>query len=249
MKTCLSRTLAVASITLIVALTGYAQIIDSLPFAITKPGTYTLARDLTLSGSGRGRPAMTAITVEASNVVIDLGGFTLTGYSTPSGGLTDGIDNIVTGISRPITNVTIQNGTITGFDLGVAFDNTQFVCQNLSLPDNSSIGIAAGLCRFSTIKNCLIVSSSSTEGDHGIVLSECVGIVVKNNQIAHQSSGCFSSQQEGGNPSNSNSFIYNNIASCTIGLYLGSADKYQGNVTTNCQTPFEGGIAVGQENN
>jgi hypothetical protein len=163
-------------------MSGYAQTIDAVPFVITKPGTYTLAKDLTLH-SVRGPGATTAMTVEASNVVIDLGGFTLFGYKTPSGGVTDGISNVATGISPSITNLTIQNGTITGFDLAVLLEGTQFVCQNLRLFNNSSFGIEAGGCRFSTIQNCLIIGLGTREGglqDAGVLLDECVGIVVKN---------------------------------------------------------------------
>jgi hypothetical protein len=46
-----------------------------------------------------------------------------------------------------------------------------------------------------------------------------------------------------------NSFIANQIANCLFGLILGSLDKYQGNVTNRCLTPFLGGVAVGDENN
>jgi hypothetical protein len=68
----LTRILALASVSFILAMSGYATTIESVPFTITKTGTYTLDGNLTLSGTNA-----TAITVNASNVVIDLTGFTL----------------------------------------------------------------------------------------------------------------------------------------------------------------------------
>jgi hypothetical protein len=63
---------------------------------------------------------------------------------------------------------------------------------------------------------------------------------------ANYTQGCLT---EGNQQSSNNSFIYNNIANCTAGLFLLPGDKYQGNVTIKCATPFLEGIAVGQENN
>jgi hypothetical protein len=69
--------------------------ISSLPFAITQPGSYVVVRNL--SGAAGG------ITVAASNVTIDLNGFTLTG------------DRLVLGhgiIVVPSDNVSVQNGVL-----------------------------------------------------------------------------------------------------------------------------------------
>jgi hypothetical protein len=72
---------------------------------ITKAGTYVLDGNLTLSGTG-----LYAVTVDASNVVIDLNGFTLkNGTGTNNGILT----------TSAAMNVTIQDGTITGFSNAV----------------------------------------------------------------------------------------------------------------------------------
>jgi hypothetical protein len=231
----------------ILAMSGYAQTIDTVPFVITKPGNYTLITDLTLSQTAQ---STTAIFVKADNVVIDLRGFTLAGYNT-GGNTTYGIANVnKLGIPKPITNLTIQGGTITGFDVAVQLGNAQFVVQNLSVL-NDVFGVSATTCLFSSIRNCLIVSTLSPTnpvGQGGVDLFGCTGIVVKNNQIGNQSIGGLT-QETGGTPSKGCSFIYNNFANCPTGLLLGSVDKYQGNVTTNCPTPFSGGTAVGTENN
>jgi hypothetical protein len=80
--------------------------IHSDGIAIKEPGTYTLANDITWNPSAK---ANSAITIEASNVTLDLAGFTLTAtVSDKSQGLAG-----VT-VAGPAVDVTIRNGTIAG---------------------------------------------------------------------------------------------------------------------------------------
>jgi hypothetical protein len=97
--------------------------ITYLPFAIATPGKYVLNSDLTFTGVG-----LYAITVSASNVIIDLRGHTLAGGR---------------GILIENSNVTVKNGTINtelyanntsnidlekitfGFDFGVWWSNVK----------------------------------------------------------------------------------------------------------------------------
>lgn len=72
--------------------------ITSLPFTIDQPGVYCLTSNLDLSSSEDG------IVVEAEHVVIDLGGFKLTGPGQSSGG---------SAISGEVSSVEIRNGFIT----------------------------------------------------------------------------------------------------------------------------------------
>jgi hypothetical protein len=81
--------------------------IGSLPFTITDPGTYCLTGNLT-AGAG-----VAGIDVVSADVVIDLGGFRLDG-----GGDSDG-----SGIRTVRRNVTVQNGTVTGWgNFGIELD-------------------------------------------------------------------------------------------------------------------------------
>lgn len=76
----------------------------SVPFTISAPGKYVLVEDVSLQ---RGT---VAITVTASNVTIDLGGYTLSDGSVP---------NQHTGISASgVNNLVIQNGSISQFQGG-----------------------------------------------------------------------------------------------------------------------------------
>jgi len=88
--------------------------ITSVPIAITSPGLYYLANNLTLSS-----PDLNAITVGADDVTIDLNGFCLTGPGKGSGTLNSGIRLFGTR-----SNVEIRNGSIKAFGFkGIKFEN------------------------------------------------------------------------------------------------------------------------------
>ena len=226
MKTHLTKLLLLTSMLPLFAISGFAINIGSVPYTIKKSGTYTLDRNLSYSGTGN------AITVKASNVVLDLNGYTLTGT-----------DTTIAIFGGSVKNVTVQNGTITGFSVGVEFGSgSQELLQNLTVSNASAAGVELINSTSGTIQNCFIPGNSSP-GPDGVYLGGCQGIVVKNNQISNQSVGCDS------NDSSGNIFIANQLTNCSYGLYLGTPDKYQGNVTTACTTPFTGGTPVGFENN
>lgn len=93
--------------------------ISTVPFSITAPGSYCLTRSFqTPIASGA------AISVEADNVTVDLKGFTLEG--------TAGGKTLAYGVhSMNRSRVTVRNGTIAGFYLGILLNT-----NNLSLSQN-----------------------------------------------------------------------------------------------------------------
>lgn len=142
--------------------------ISSLPFVISQPGHYYLTRNLT-GGAGT-----TGIAVNASNVTIDLGGFTLTGAATNGAGIeatqyqfairiTNGnFKNWGTAIAlyptvySRVDNVTIIDAENVGIDLG--FFSVAEDC-------NVSSGAHAGInVRASTLRNCTVIDN----GDSGV---------------------------------------------------------------------------------
>ena len=70
------------------------------PFVINSAGSYYLTGNLAVSGA-------TAITVNASNVTVDLNGFTISSTASPAAGTT-----VLIGSGR--ASVTVQNGNISG---------------------------------------------------------------------------------------------------------------------------------------
>jgi hypothetical protein len=90
---------------------GVGTKITSAPYTINEPGFYYLGKNLNSTGDG--------ITVNSSNVTIDLMGFSIMGADrTVSGSV--GIK-----LFNEVKNVEIRNGTIRQFDLGIYMDTMQ----------------------------------------------------------------------------------------------------------------------------
>ena len=99
--------------------------ITGLPYTISAPGTYILAADLPFS-----TPGGTAITIGASNVILDLGGHKITNFSPPSS--TTPASGVYASAGR-LSNVTVRNGTIAGFDTGIEVDGDPFIANTVTI--------------------------------------------------------------------------------------------------------------------
>ncbi len=84
-----------------------STLISELPYVISVPGTYQLASDLYY-----GETTGSAISVQATGVIIDLSGHKLWSDAGPTT-MATGID------SSQQSNITVQNGTIAGFLFGI----------------------------------------------------------------------------------------------------------------------------------
>jgi len=209
-------------------------VITGLPYTITAPGTYVLESNLTANNTD-------GIVVDASNVSINLGPYALIQaqpfYHT-------------TGINvGHVDNVNIQNGTITGFTVGVVLgapsstlkNSYVFTSQSPS-PYSDGVQVTANDCQ---VENCTLVFragySSQPYYYSGIEIVGCGGVKVRDCQISGYPYGISTDLY------NQPSFLIGNYESnCVCGLILNAGDKYQKNVTTNCYVA--GGIAVGREN-
>ena len=231
MKTYLTRTLALASTWSLLVMSGYATVIESVPYVIHTPGTYTLDGSVSLAPGGG-----TAIQVNASNVLIDLKGFTLSATdSTPQ--------SLGILVATGTTHITVQNGSINGFLYGIEMSCTHFVVQDLQFFANwYAINARASGSGKGLIQNCFVDGAGYQTA--GFILG-CNENVVKNNQILN----FYGPNGVGVLSNGGNLFIGNSIFNCGIGLVLGSSDKYQSNLTVFCGTPFSGGTAVGDDNN
>jgi len=146
---------------------GAGTEIRSLPYTISSPGFYYIKRDLTSAGAG--------ITVDASNVTIDLMGNSLVGPG--SGG---GCGVLFGGL---VTNVEIRNGTVTNWGFIGIYGQDQEIAKsnrviNVRAIDNGDMGIDL-LGRGHIIMNC----TASYNGDHGI--NAGMGSTVRDNVAAH----------------------------------------------------------------
>lgn len=120
-------------------------------FTISTPGHYYLTRDVRVTGAQNG------ITISASEVSVDLGGFRVDGNDTIG---TYGI--IITGSQ---TDITIENGVVKDFHVGLHTNNGQRVradgIQALSNVRGMEIGAV------SVVSDCV----SSSNAETGIYLS------------------------------------------------------------------------------
>lgn len=112
------------------------------PVLVTQPGRYLLTSNLLANG-----PGVTAISIAASPVELDLGGFTIDGGSSCTGypvasctGSTSANGILVSGTNR-VTR--IRNGTVRGFDTGIELGSAQdgTVLEDLAVSDNRADGI------------------------------------------------------------------------------------------------------------
>ena len=121
--------------------------VSGFPFIISNPGSYRLTGNLTAPASTSG------INVTAPHVTIDLNGFLITGPGTLSG--------VVNGISaQGIGDVTVENGTLTGFGDGVDVGSFGIV-RNVHA-DANGVGIEVG--NNSVVEGCTANNSTSIFG-------------------------------------------------------------------------------------
>jgi len=187
-----------------VAETTLCTQITSIPWTISAPGIYCLDSDFNVSmASGVG------ITINASNVTLDMNRHTLTNLTTNNSSY--GIDLVEQ------KNVVIKNGAVQGFYIGVAlfdaspYNNTQGnVIQDIAVIKSEVIGIyvqgqsnlvydnrvsetggpygAMGIIVFGlndvVRDNDVTGTGSLVQNGIGIYCYQCTGAVVENNRVS-----------------------------------------------------------------
>lgn len=149
--------------------------ISGAPVAINSPGRYRLTRDLAVKGG-------TAITIQSSDVTLDLNGFTISSSARPAFGSAISI----VGARR---NVTIRNGKIRnttpnanepagpmGFLFGVSGGNpaaTQLIVQDLEVTGMSLGGIVLSQGSPSTIVERCVVQECPGIGILASMVRDC----------------------------------------------------------------------------
>ena len=103
--------------------------ITSLPATIDTQGLYCLTGNLSTS-----QTAGTAITITANNVTLDLNGWKVGGQGAGTG-------TLAYGIYSSAVNVTIKNGIVRGFYVGIELDGRGSVVQDMLADQNTRVGI------------------------------------------------------------------------------------------------------------
>lgn len=116
-------------------------------YLISAPGSYYLRRNITMSTNGLG-----GISIQASDVTLDLNGFELAPGPTTTG-TGDGISGDIGSNKKCIV---IRNGSIRGWGLeGIDLHNTATfsgIIENIRVCNNAGIGIGAGESYI--VRNC-----------------------------------------------------------------------------------------------
>ena len=192
--------------------------ITSLPWTISTPGNYYLPTDLTTAAVAGG-----AITITASQVVLDLNGRTLK-------------DSVKTNFAYGVlvfndVDVTIQNGDIDGFNVGVFLspdstdENAKNTVDNVKFNGNA-IGVMSLSGQSNLVKNCIIDG-----GDIGILFNQDSGSRAQNNILENQAA----SEEFGAGialmSTGSLGVVFdNNVVekgSATVGMVMSGTDKYR----------------------
>jgi parallel beta-helix repeat protein len=121
---------------------------SDLPLTITESGSYYLVENIALATANTN-----AITVAASNVSIDLNGFILTGPNTGASGAAIAADTATR------ENVTVANGSITQFVIGIQLPGKGSRISNVAATGNLNTGIYTG--DSSLIEKCVASANPS----------------------------------------------------------------------------------------
>ncbi len=223
-----------------------AQPISELPFKITESGSYYLTQNLTHTDR-----YTNAIEVDANNVTIDLGGYSLIGPTTS-------YNETCCGIFMDMhSNVEIRNGTITNFPYrGIFSDNSGGTLGSTGIRIISvrvtSIG-AEGIFLngfHHTVRNCTVTNTQLDiqRGAGGITchsLSSVTGNVVARHNIVGIASGSnctirdntISECSYGIIPGDGCSIIDNTVSFVTDGIWIldSAGCLVRGNTLRECQ--------------
>lgn len=190
--------------------------------AITSSGTWTLTKNLTCTDDG--------VDIQASNVILMLNGFTITGSGTNSG--TNGV-LVLSGAGSSLSEVTILGpGTITNFQNGIFFQGTHGGGAVDVTALGNSIGILLDTDAHGVVPTSLVISQntlqSAFEGISGqLTMSTIVGNSCSN------SSDCINLIAASKNKVHGNFFNGNRHAGIVIGANISGASSTGNTVEGN----------------
>ncbi len=211
------------------------------PYTITASGSYRLTGNLASPGSTNG------INVNASNVTIDLNGFSITGAVIGGGGID----------AQPGTvGTTVENGTVTGFGTGVQLGSNSIVKSvhadsnyNAGIYITSNNGLIEGCTANSNTQNGAILgnngviegSTANSNGSNGILCTG-YGCAISGNTASGNNTGI--------SVSTGSLIVHNTIDSnTTVGISASDATTgYGENVINGNGMPVTGGTSLGEKN-
>lgn len=247
-----------------------ATAITKVPYNITKPGLYLLKKDLvfapTIGATGQ------AITIGADDVTLDFGGHVISCSAVQNAA------NTTVGVglsSAPTIHTTIRNGVLRNFNQSIRLEVIgsagRVQIEDMFISNSGTDGIRVQGTSIE-IRHCKIVDTGYNQAINGTFGISAFGegsTRIVDNDISNSayttgflatgistSSGIVERNRVRGNgvvgiTCDGESFALDNVISgFQTGIKSSSAAvKYRGNTTLDCTTPFDGGTAVGTENN
>jgi hypothetical protein len=210
---------ALAAGLFLTSVAGLAQTtITTLPYTITSPGVYMLGANLTNSAN-----AAAAITIQASDVTLDLDGFYLIG---------NGQNGTAILVSDQL-NITIKNGGIVGFNTAVILEGSALGTNYGHHVEGLNISSCLGGISLANGTQSIVANNQLTYGRTIGIYTNGFGNRIKNNDISGYRIGirCF-----GGNYIQANFLNY-----CTTALWLGGDDRRKDNVVIRSANGQRGG--------
>ncbi|GAA0218623.1 NosD domain-containing protein [Halobaculum roseum] len=142
---------------------------------VDEPGRYELTEDLAADGDG------VCLHVRAPDVVLDGNGNTIAGDgSEDSIGLLVLNGTVGTGdVGDPLTNVTVRDVGVTGFDTGVQAGSFDAVGTSLTLVGVDASGNAGAGVYFNEVDDSTLREITANDNRHGVLLWETYDIEVR----------------------------------------------------------------------
>lgn len=149
-----------------VTATGSNRATGGFPYTITQPGSYELTGNLTVPAGVNG------IVITASQVTLDLNGFSITTGPCAGGCQAYGISDFGSTIPA-VFGTTVRNGSVAGFGFGIdlAFSGASLI-EKVTALNNSNDGIFAAFG--SVVRDCIAIAN----GGNGIRVAD--GILTGN---------------------------------------------------------------------
>ena len=216
-------------------------------FFIFQPGSYYLTGDIIITND-----VSTGIAIDASNVVLDLEGYSIVCTKSLTQNATGIGDNFVS----PPSNLTIRNGRIMGFNFGVVSTMNNTTIENLTLSDIRMWGInigGPGTNRFvanirdNTIVNVDLNQSGMPNNRAAGILLQGVSGVVEHNSIMGVfgltgSPSLYGEGMELAVPANGYLEVVNNrVANANTGItFFSGPIVYRDNIVMACTNHYSG---------
>ena len=213
-------------------------VINSVPYYINTSGKYVLGGNLNLTTSGSG-----GIYITASNVILDLNGFYISGVpNTPSSGYpVIEVENV--------SNVTIRNGTLANDGYGIALKGGSNALNYLVENVNFTRCYFSGVFFFtaspgSVVRRCSFsqIGGTAYTGSSPIAIRTAGGVRVENNAITNVTASSAGNTGVGIKGDGADLAIGNTIYNVSSGIIMSAQGKYLDNLTSICTTPFTGGV-------